>query len=93
MSGSGEPSTQVSNERPTVPTTVTVSDVTGAEDSFTLDSHGFAFHAHASKEQEHGFHDEGVLRAKYYPECEQLLRNLYAILFSIMILSWFCRRH
>ncbi|KAK0657053.1 hypothetical protein B0T16DRAFT_51041 [Cercophora newfieldiana] len=66
-------STQVTNERLMIPTAVIVTDVTGAEGSFTLDSHGFAFHTHASNEKE--FHDEKLLRAEYYPECEELLRS------------------
>ncbi|KAK0632757.1 hypothetical protein B0T14DRAFT_533111 [Immersiella caudata] len=77
--GDGEPptpiyvgSTQVTNERPMISTKVTVTDVTG-KGEFTLESHGFAFHKHVSKEK--GFHDEVALRAEYYPECEELLKS------------------
>ncbi|KAK3694386.1 hypothetical protein B0T22DRAFT_402970 [Podospora appendiculata] len=64
---------QVTNERPMVPTPVTVTDVTGDERSFTLDRHGFQFHSHTSKEKE--FHEKEV-PANYYPECEQLLKDI-----------------
>ncbi|KAK3335822.1 hypothetical protein B0T19DRAFT_436643 [Cercophora scortea] len=66
-------SSQVTNERPMVPTTVTVTDVTGDERSFTLDTHGFQFHSHTSKEKD--FHEKEV-PANYYPECEQLLKDM-----------------
>ncbi|KAK0730962.1 hypothetical protein B0H67DRAFT_55877 [Lasiosphaeris hirsuta] len=62
---------QVTNERPMVSTVVTVTDVTGAEDSFTLTRHGFQFYTHKSTVA--GFHDEDTLRVEYYPECERLL--------------------
>ncbi|KAK3362335.1 hypothetical protein B0T25DRAFT_4085 [Lasiosphaeria hispida] len=67
-------SSQVTNERPMVSTVVTVTDVTGAEDSFTLDRHGFQFGNHESNAA--GFHNEDTLRAEYYPECEQLLKSV-----------------
>ena len=55
---------------------VTVTDVTGNESAFTLDTHGFAYHHHQSAEDSDGFHDEKALVARYYPECEELLKKL-----------------
>ncbi|KAK1833729.1 hypothetical protein QBC39DRAFT_301968 [Podospora conica] len=75
---SSQNSTQVTNQRPMISVPVTVTDVTGAEATYTLDTHGFAFHRHASAEAAAGggFHDETALRERYYPECEGLLRSL-----------------
>ncbi|KAL2259579.1 hypothetical protein VTK26DRAFT_6706 [Humicola hyalothermophila] len=67
-------SARVINERPMIPVTVTVTDVTGQERSFTLDSHGFQYHSHTS--QVKGFHDAQVILDKYYPECEELLKEV-----------------
>lgn len=68
-------STQVSNERPMVTTPVTVFDVTGIESSFRLDTHGFTFHTSPGKFTETGFHDESLIRAGYYRECEELIQD------------------
>ncbi|KAK4156611.1 hypothetical protein C8A00DRAFT_40918 [Chaetomidium leptoderma] len=67
-------STQVTNERPMIPVTVTVTDVSGREDQFTLDTHGFQYHTRPSAEE--GFYDEHTIRTNYYPECEQLLKDV-----------------
>lgn len=74
------PSTQVTNKRPTISVPVTVTDVTGNESAFSLDVHGFTYHRHESGEAAAGggFHDETALKARYYPECEELLKTLYA---------------
>jgi hypothetical protein len=53
---------------------VTVTDVTGQEGDFTLDSHGFAYHKHTSAMT--GFHDEEKIKLHYFPECEELLKQL-----------------
>ncbi|SPQ18503.1 86c9ad95-6d92-476b-a8b8-d092071b7d5e [Thermothielavioides terrestris] len=67
-------STQVTNKRPTVPVTVKVTDVSGQEANFTLDNHGFQYLNHTSAEK--GFHDDATIRSHYYPECEQLLKDV-----------------
>ncbi|KAK0734518.1 hypothetical protein B0T26DRAFT_844858 [Lasiosphaeria miniovina] len=68
-------SNQVTNERPMIATAVAVTDVTGSESSFTLDSHGFQFHGHTTSQSD-GFHDDDALRARYYPECELLVKEI-----------------
>ena len=57
-----------------IPVTVTVTDVSGQEDSFTLDGHGFQYHKHVSVAE--GLPDEQAIRKNYYPECVQLLKNV-----------------
>ncbi|KAI1081702.1 hypothetical protein F5B20DRAFT_52948 [Whalleya microplaca] len=64
----------VTNKRPTVPQEVIVRDITGEEDKYTLDSHGFQFRRHASKAQD--FHDPEKVEAEYYPESAQLLKEV-----------------
>ena len=59
--------------RPSVTQKVTVHDITGDEDRYTLDSHGFQIHSHESKEKE--FQDDDKIKAEYYPETEQLLKD------------------
>jgi hypothetical protein len=65
---------RITNERPHVPHKVVVSDVTGDEDLYTLDSHGFQYHRHESTEKE--FLDNGVIETSYYAECSQLLKDV-----------------
>ncbi|KFX93211.1 hypothetical protein O988_06933 [Pseudogymnoascus sp. VKM F-3808] len=67
----GQPNTY---ERPTTAQSVVIHDVSGDEDKYTLDSHGFQFTKHASKEKE--FLDEEKIKAEYYPEVEQLLKDV-----------------
>ncbi|KAH8891805.1 hypothetical protein GQ53DRAFT_686428 [Thozetella sp. PMI_491] len=67
-------SNKVTNERPMIPTPVTVTDVTGEEDKYSLDQHGFAFHKHVSKEK--GFHDEAQIKTEHYLECEELMKQI-----------------
>ena len=57
-----------------IPVTVTVTDVSGQEDNFTLDSHGFQYHKHLSVAE--GFPDEQAIRKNYYPECVKLLKDV-----------------
>jgi hypothetical protein len=59
--------------RPHTPKSVTVHDITGDEDKYTLDSHGFQFVKHESKEKD--FLDDKKIKAEYYPEVEQLLKD------------------
>jgi hypothetical protein len=67
----GFPRSQVINERRMTARQVVVQDVTGKEDEFSLDTHGFQYHRHESSEK--GFGDEARIREVYFPECEQLL--------------------
>ncbi|KAJ4301738.1 hypothetical protein N0V90_003831 [Kalmusia sp. IMI 367209] len=52
---------------------VTVRDVAGKEDQYTLDGNGFQFYKHVSKEKD--FTDDEKIKAEYYPETEQLLKD------------------
>lgn len=61
-----------------ISTPVTVTDVTGSESNYTLDTHGFAFHRHVSREK--GFHDDVALRKDYYSECEKLIKSVFVSL-------------
>lgn len=65
---------RITNERPHLPHSVVVSDVSGEEDHYTLDSHGFQYCQIPSKEKE--FVDEKLIETEYYPECEQLLKDV-----------------
>jgi hypothetical protein len=60
-------------QRPHAPQSVTVHDIAGDEDKYTLDSHGFQFVKHESKEKD--FLDDAKIKAEYYPEVEQLLKD------------------
>ncbi|KAI8246742.1 hypothetical protein K4K55_003515 [Colletotrichum sp. SAR 10_96] len=60
-----------------IPHTMTVTDVTGDEDTFTLDSHGFQYLRHASVETE--FTDEERIKNVYYPEAEKLYKEIVVI--------------
>ncbi len=57
-----------------IPVTVTVTDVSGQEDNFGLDDHGFQYHKHVSVAE--GFPDEPAIPKNYYPECVQLLKDV-----------------
>ncbi|KHN97572.1 uncharacterized protein MAM_04587 [Metarhizium album ARSEF 1941] len=63
-----------SYERPEVNMPVTIHDVSGHELDYTLDSHGFQFHHHESKLKD--FLDDKEIRQVYYPETEQLLKDV-----------------
>jgi hypothetical protein len=60
-----------------VPVVVTVTDVSGQEDRFTLDAHGFQYVRHASAHAGSIDDDGGqAIRNGYYRECEQLLKDV-----------------
>lgn len=61
-------------ERPQESHTVTVRDVSGDEDKYTLDSHGFQFVNHVSEEKD--FVDEEQVNNVYYEEIDQLLKRV-----------------
>jgi ferredoxin len=54
---------------------VTIKDVRGEEDKYTLDKNGFEFRRHTSVEKD--FVDDEQIKAQYYPETEQLLKDAY----------------
>lgn len=62
------------NERVTVPVDITVTDISGHEDEYTLDSHGFQMYHHESIEKE--FRDEESVAQEYFTECEKLLKDV-----------------
>lgn len=51
-----------------------VHDVSGREKEYTLDGNGFQFHKHTSVEKD--FLDDAQIKAQYYPETEQLLKDV-----------------
>ncbi|CAG8903466.1 unnamed protein product [Penicillium egyptiacum] len=67
----GKPETY---ERQMVTIPVTIHDVSGHELDYTLDSHGFQFHYHESKQKE--FLDDDGIKEHYYPEVEQLVKEV-----------------
>lgn len=70
-------SNTVKNERPHVPQQLVVHDVTGEEDKYSLDSHGFQFQRHASKVTSlQDFQDDELVKAEYYPESIELLKSV-----------------
>jgi hypothetical protein len=60
--------------RPIESHAVTVHDVTGRENDYTLDKSGFQFHRHTAAEKD--FLDEEQVKAVYYPEIDQLLKEV-----------------
>ena len=53
--------------------TLTVHDVRGSEDQYTLDTKGFQFVKHKSVEKD--FVDDEKIKRVYYPEVEELLKR------------------
>ncbi len=51
-----------------------VTDIAGSESKYTLDSHGFQLVKHKSKEVK--FLDDDQIKRDYYPETEQLLKDV-----------------
>jgi len=52
---------------------VVIHDISGEESKYTVDSHGFQYVNHESKEKD--FVDDKKIKAEYYPEVEQLLKD------------------
>ncbi|TVY73383.1 Gibberellin cluster GA4 desaturase [Lachnellula suecica] len=65
---------RITNERPHRPHNFTISDVSGDEQKYTLDSHGFQYCCQKSTETD--FVDDKKIEAEYYPECEKLLKDV-----------------
>jgi hypothetical protein len=61
------------NNRAFVEQKAVVTDISGDESQYTLDSHGFQIYNHKSAEKD--FVDDEKLQAEYYPETEQLLKD------------------
>ena len=61
-------------DKPDAVRTVLVRDIRGSEDQYTLDKNGFQVFRHVSTEKE--FLDEDQIKAEYFPEVEQLLKDM-----------------
>lgn len=61
-------------ERPYEPRNVTIRDVSGDEDKYTLDSHGFQYVRSVSIEKD--FLDDAQIKDQYYKEIDQLLKSV-----------------
>lgn len=61
-------------DRPIEPHTATIRDVRGQESAYTLDGNGFQFHKHSTTERD--FKDDEQIKRAYYPEVEQLLKDV-----------------
>lgn len=59
---------------PMISLPVVIHDISGEEDEYTLDTHGFQFVKHESKEKD--FLDVEKIKAEYYPETEQLVKEV-----------------
>ncbi|KAF2730112.1 hypothetical protein EJ04DRAFT_586812 [Polyplosphaeria fusca] len=64
---------RITNERPHLAHHFTINDVTGDENLYTLDSHGFQWNRHQSAEKD--FTDEQRINDSYYDECKELIRS------------------
>jgi hypothetical protein len=56
-----------------MPLNVTVTDISGNELDYTLDGNGFQIFYHESEEKD--FLDDEKIKAVYYPETKQLLKD------------------
>ncbi|ROT34486.1 hypothetical protein SODALDRAFT_318414 [Sodiomyces alkalinus F11] len=61
-------------ERPNDVRPVTIHDISGHEEDFTLDGQGFQVHRQPVTEKD--FVDDDQIKASYYPETEQLLKDV-----------------
>ena len=61
-------------ERPVVTHPATIHDVRGRESEYTLDKDGFEIVRHTAAEKD--FLDDDVIKAGYYAETEQLLKDV-----------------
>lgn len=60
--------------RPSVAHNVTIHDVHGEEDKYTLDGNGFQVFKRGAAEKD--FIDDEQIKGSYYPEVEQLLKDV-----------------
>lgn len=63
-----------SYEREPLSERLTVHDIRGSEDQYTLDTTGFQVYKHESAEKD--FLDDAQIKANYYPETEELLKKV-----------------
>lgn len=63
---------RISNKRPHKTHNFVVTDISGEEDKYTLDKHGFQYCRHESSEE--SFVDEDQIHTTYYRECEELIK-------------------
>ncbi|KAI1182450.1 hypothetical protein F5B17DRAFT_189050 [Nemania serpens] len=61
-------------ERPVQPHRVKITNIAGREAEFTLDKQGFQVYPHVAQEKD--FDDDEHIKAVYYPETEQLLKDV-----------------
>lgn len=61
-------------ERPVDTHPVHITDITGSESEFSLDKQGFQVVSHVAQEKD--FADDAHIKAVYYPETEQLLKDV-----------------
>lgn len=61
-------------DRPVEPHPARITDISGNESAYTLDKSGFQIHQHVAREKE--FLDDDQIKAIYYPETEQLLKDV-----------------
>ncbi|KAH7141001.1 amino acid permease-domain-containing protein [Dactylonectria macrodidyma] len=66
--------TKLTYARPSVAHDVTIHDVRGEEDKYTLDGNGFQVFKRGATEKD--FLDDEQIKASYYPEVEQLLKDV-----------------
>ncbi|KAJ5172773.1 hypothetical protein N7492_005366 [Penicillium capsulatum] len=69
--------TIIESRRSYAPVCVTVTDVRGREDEFSLDKQGFQLLTHPSVEKD--FDAPEKIRNVYYPECARILQSLYVL--------------
>jgi hypothetical protein len=60
--------------QPSIELDTLVTDITGSEDQFTLDSHGFQLVDSVSRMKV--FDNDDRIKEEYYPEVEQLVREV-----------------
>jgi hypothetical protein len=65
---------RVTNKRPHRAHSFVINDITGEEDNYSLDTHGFQYCRHQSSEKK--FTDEEAIRSVYYEECKGLLKDV-----------------
>ena len=61
-------------ERPFEPHAVHITDISGRESEYTLDKNGFEVISYPAQEKD--FTDDAHIKAVYYPETEQLLKDV-----------------
>ncbi|KAK3681222.1 hypothetical protein B0T22DRAFT_473060 [Podospora appendiculata] len=65
---------RITNERPHLAHSFVVTDVSGDEDTHSLDNDGFQYIRHTSQEKD--FTVEEAIKTAYYEECEELLKSI-----------------